>query len=97
MFTAQQLNARDATIAELVRLSNARNELGNVMRTLKPEGFDSLDFARISKAKLRQMLNDAYRAGYKSALPAEGGKRVTPCSGTEGAPCATCNCIWGAV
>lgn len=63
-FTAPQLNARDAAIAELVRLSGVRNEEGSELRTLKPEGRDSLDFASISKAKLRQMLNDAYRAGY---------------------------------
>lgn len=66
-FTAEQLNKRDAKIAGLVHTSNVRNELGNTMRTLKLEGFDSLDFARISKAKLRQMLNDAYRAGYDAA------------------------------
>lgn len=64
-FTTEQLNNRDAAIAELVRISRVRNQAGSELRTLKPEGRDSLDYALVSKAKLRKLLNDAYRAGFE--------------------------------
>lgn len=64
--TAEELNARDTQMHELVNTSNVRNERGDRITSLKPVGRDADDFLVMSKQRLRQLLNDAYAAGMQA-------------------------------
>lgn len=66
-FTAEQLNARDIKMVEVLKDNRVRNEDGDLLLDFKPKGRDSQDFTNMSRAKLRKLLNDAYAAGFEAA------------------------------
>lgn len=64
--TAEELIARDAKLVSILRLANVHNEAGDRLEDFTLKNLDRLDFASVSRTKLRQLMVDAFRAGRES-------------------------------